>query len=481
MPNMQFAHLDFNQFNGTLDGFCSCHTLKVLGLSNNQISGDIPDCFASFTQLQTLQLAGNKLTGSVPDFSAESLRAIDLSRNALSGSPAIQMLQKATGLTELELFSNKFSGSIAGLSGHPSMVVFDVHNNAMSGEIPDDYADSMKNLLILRAQSNHLRGFLPSTFSNSTIPSFDFSDNDLYCPLPILPPGGAATCTSWSLTLANPSRCVVGETCYVVVLGKGFVVGEKASCVFGDIISVPATIVSSSELRCVVVPPKAVNVGLDIGIDGHLVNSNSLYFEFVEKSNNVKPVMRRAANADAVNVRIHGESKCPDFGSIVTIFKDIVDKLGPDVLDLELGFIMKEIPDYSTGFWSLHGQSEVIGNGMIKCVEKQNDVATAVRFAACLAETIDSVPTNAADCAKRLDINFTNIPQCALSATGKQLLKNAMTLADNDGAVWSPTIVINDQTYCLWHSTPCKATSDGDFLRAICDAYSGPKPEACGK
>jgi len=480
MTGLQFAHLDFNSFSGTLNSFCPCSTLKVLGLVNNQMYGQIPDCFVGLTQLQTLQLGGNKLSGPIPAFSAESLRALDLSRNAFSGAPAFSKLMAATGITELDFFGNKLSGPISGLSGHGSLVVFDVHDNKMTGTIPDDYALSMRNLYILRAQKNNLYGFLPSTFSNSSIPSFDFSDNQLYCPLPPLPDTGAATCSYWTMDLANPSRCTIGQVCYVVVMGSGFVVGENAMCNFGDV-SVAATIVSNSELRCVVVPNgTARTVPLSISVGQNVVTSNTLQFEFASPSVwKPNPLSRRSSNADPVHVRIHGESKCPDFGSIVTIFKDIVSKLSTDVLDLQLGFILKEIPDYPTGFWSLHGQSEVIGNGMIKCVEKSTDVATAVKFSACLAETIDRVPTNAAECARRLGIDFSGIPQCALNATGKELLKDSMILADNDGAVWSPTIVINDQTYCLWHSTPCKAEKPEDFLRAICDAYTGPTPDAC--
>jgi len=140
---------------------------------------------------------------------------------------------------------------------------------------------------------------------------------------------------------------------------------------------------------------------------------------------------------------------------------------------------LKEIPEYSTGYWSLHGQSEVIGDALIKCVEDKTNVTTAVDFAACLAEKIDTVPNNAADCAKRLNINYDDIRTCPFSTEGKKLLKESQELADKDNAVWSPTVIINDELYCLWHSTPCKATKDEDFLRAICDAYKGPTPVGC--
>jgi len=483
-PNLQFVHFDFNKFSGSLDSFCNCPNLKVLGLTNNSVSGSIPDCFASMTQLQTLQLGGNALSGAIPTFSAQSLRGLDLSHNSFSGTPPIKSLQQASGLNEIVLFQNKFTGSIAGLSQHPSMVVVDVSQNMLTGSIPDDYATSIPNLMILNAQYNSLSGLLPSSFTNSTIATFDFTHNSLSCPLPKLPPGGHADCGSWTLTAVNPSRCSVGEKCLVVVNGFGFVTGQMAFCVFGDAATVGAIVVSPNELRCAVSPFRPAKVDLTIAVNGVTVTNNSLPFEFARKEESFSKKKRsaavvRASNADPVNVRIHGMSKCPDFGSIMTIFKDIVSVLGTDVMNLDLGFIMKPLTYYPMGFWSLHGQSEVIGNGMIMCAENLTDTATAVYFAACLAEDIDTVPVNAPACAQRVGLDYSALRQCVFSDTGKELLNYAFALSEKDSATWSPTIVINDEPYCLWHSIPCKATKDSDFLAAICQAYQGPTPEAC--
>jgi len=247
MVDLQFAHLDFNSFTGSLNSFCSCQNLKVLGLVNNAMTGSIPDCFVSLTQLQTLMLGGNSLSGPVPAFSAQSLRAIDVSRNRLTGAPAFSKFMSAPEVTELDFFGNMLSGPISGLSGHGSIVVFDVHDNKMTGTIPYDYPISMRNLFVLHAQKNNLHGFLPELFNITRIASFDFSDNHLYCPLPKFPKSGTATCQYWKLSLANPSRCTVGRNCFIVVMGSGFVPGEKASCSFGNAGSVPATVVSSAD------------------------------------------------------------------------------------------------------------------------------------------------------------------------------------------------------------------------------------------
>ena len=488
MGGLQYAHLDFNGFTGTLDHLCACQALKVLGLVNNAVEGAIPDCFLGFTQLQTLHLGGNRLSGAVPAFSAAALRSLDLSRNALAGVPAFGKLLQATGLTEVDYFGNRLSGPLDGLAGHPALVVLDVHDNKLTGRVPAAYAASMPHLYVLHAQRNSLTGHLPDAFAASTVASFDFTDNPLYCPLPQLPAGGTAACTYWQLGLANPSRCVVGQRCFVVVNGANFVAGERVFCRFGDALRVPALVVSPHELRCVAVPQHAGFVRLDLVVDDKPVTANQLPFEFVNATTVAAALQQphssrsngsRRSNAEPVRVRIHGESKCPDFGSIATIFQPLLHRLGPDVLDVQLGWIMKEIPEYATGYWSLHGQAEVIGNAMISCVAKQHNVTAAVDFAACLAEKIDTVPNNAPACAARIGADFAAVRDCALSPTGSQLLRRAMELSDSDGAVWSPTVVINDDVFCLWHSSPCMATTDADFLRAICAAYTGPKPSAC--
>lgn len=487
--NLQYVHLDFNSFSGTLDHFCGCQVLKVLGLVNNAVEGAIPDCFLAFTQLQTLHLGGNRLTGAVPAFSAESLRSLDLSRNALSGVPAFGKLMQATGITEVDYFGNRLSGPLDGLAGHPALVVLDVHDNKLAGHVPAAYATTLPHLYVLHAQRNSLTGHLPDAFAASTVASFDFRENPLYCPLPQLPAGGTAACTYWQLGLANPSRCVVGQRCFVVVNGANFVAGERVECRFGDALRAPALVVSPHELRCVVVPQRTGVVRLDLVVDGKPVTANQLPFEFVNATTATATATATAVaprsstssprNAEPVRVRIHGESKCPDFGSIATIFQPLLHALGPDVLDVQLGWIMKEIPEYATGYWSLHGQAEVIGNAMISCVAKQHNMTAAFDFAACLAEKIDTVPNNAPECAARVGADFAAVRDCALSPTGSQLLHRAMELSDSDGAVWSPTVVINDDVFCLWHSSPCKATAPADFLRAICAAYTGPKPKAC--
>jgi len=347
----------------------------------------------------------------------------------------------------------------------------------------------MPNLLYLYAQGNDIHGFLPWGFNETTIPFFDFSDNELYCPLPKLPPGGRATCGSWSITSVDPDQCTLFDKCVVSVFGQGFVVGQKAFCVFGDITTVSATVVSDTEIHCTIIPSKAGKCDLSITVYGLSVTSNSVPFEFVASNKYISdgkkrgkknvPIARRSGNADTVKVRIHGMSKNQELGTIMKFFTNIYKQLGSDVMDIDLGFVLRVYPFNPTGYWAPNGQSEVIGDGMIVCVKQLFGISAAMQFSTCLSDNADVVPSNAAACASTLGLDYSAIRQCVVSDDGKQLLNAAFALGMRDAVSWSPTVVINDKIFCLWGLSPCNATKELDFLRAVCLAYKGSVPYYC--
>jgi len=483
-PKLIHLLLDFNHLSGPIDTICKCMNLKVLSLTGNSFSGEVPDyCIKRMTSLQVLQIGNNNLEGTLEGISLPLLRTFDVSRNSFTGSP-MAALSTITNLTDVMLFNNVFTGPIQGFSRHQHISLINVANNSLDGDIPDDYATSMPYLLYLLAQNNNIHGFVPWDFEHSTIPIFDFSNNALYCPIPKLPPGGHATCGSWYITSVDPARCTLGGKCVVSVYGQGFIVGQKAFCVFGDITTVAANVVSDSELDCIVVPTKAGKVNLFITVYGLSVTTNSVPFEFVASNKKLITDGKKVpanSNAPAVSVRIHGMSKDANLGTILKFFAYILSSLGSDVVDIDLGFVMRTNRDYPTGFWAPNGQSEVIGNAMILCAKKLSDVSIAIQFATCLTDNADIVPSNAEMCAKTLSLDYDALRQCVMSDDGKQLLKNALTLTLKDSVSWSPTVVIEDKIFCSWGGAPCNATVRVDFLRAVCRAYRGEVPDICKK
>ncbi|KAF2305574.1 hypothetical protein GH714_006850 [Hevea brasiliensis] len=102
-----------------------------LDLSNNQLSGGIPDTLGCLRNLKVLNMSHNKLSGGIPTTLGDmnNLESLDLSHNNLSGKIP-QTFGKLLQLTTLELSNNKLTGSI------PSGRQMDTMNN------PNSYANN---------------------------------------------------------------------------------------------------------------------------------------------------------------------------------------------------------------------------------------------------------------------------------------------------------------------------------------------------
>ncbi|XP_017438198.1 receptor-like protein EIX2 [Vigna angularis] len=113
--------------------------LATLDLSDNQIKGQLPDCWISVDQLLFLDLSNNELSGNIP-ISMGSLvkfEALVLRNNSLMG----------------ELPSS--------LKNCNHLIMLDVSENMLSGSIPPWIGESMQQLQILIMRENHLSGNLP--------------------------------------------------------------------------------------------------------------------------------------------------------------------------------------------------------------------------------------------------------------------------------------------------------------------------------
>ena len=115
----------------------SLTSLDSLDLSNNRLSGPIPD-LSAITRLATLILSGNQLSGPIPDLSAgTSLGTLNLSDNQLRGTiPA--WLGRHTDLQILSLRGNRLTGTIPEAVGNlPRIFVTRFAGNTLTGCVPD--------------------------------------------------------------------------------------------------------------------------------------------------------------------------------------------------------------------------------------------------------------------------------------------------------------------------------------------------------
>ncbi|KAL6989197.1 hypothetical protein U1Q18_014950 [Sarracenia purpurea var. burkii] len=110
-PNVTFLNLSKNKLLGSVSFLCAINgeTFSYLDLSNNLLSGELPDCWAQFKVLSVISLSTNRLSGKIPTSLADLsfLGKLDLSNNNLSG--------KIPSGTQLQSFE------VAAYSGNPEL------------------------------------------------------------------------------------------------------------------------------------------------------------------------------------------------------------------------------------------------------------------------------------------------------------------------------------------------------------------------
>uniref|UniRef100_A0A1J3K8E5 Receptor-like protein 12 n=1 Tax=Noccaea caerulescens TaxID=107243 RepID=A0A1J3K8E5_NOCCA len=88
-------------------------TYTLLDMSNNQLTGKVPDSLGFLTNLKTLNLSNNRLSGHIPDSLGDltELESLDLSNNGFKGRIP-QSFSDLKSLTVLVLSNNRLSGRI---------------------------------------------------------------------------------------------------------------------------------------------------------------------------------------------------------------------------------------------------------------------------------------------------------------------------------------------------------------------------------
>ncbi|KAJ3672286.1 hypothetical protein LUZ60_007007 [Juncus effusus] len=86
LGNLKLLYLSENRFSGNIPlSLASLHRIKVVALSDNSLSGSIPVELTSIKRLISLQLQNNLLTGQIPPFKQSTLHFFNVSNNQLSG------------------------------------------------------------------------------------------------------------------------------------------------------------------------------------------------------------------------------------------------------------------------------------------------------------------------------------------------------------------------------------------------------------
>ncbi|CAO2178324.1 unnamed protein product [Urochloa humidicola] len=165
LTNLQELYLADNPFDaGQLPAsFKNLASLVSLWASNSSLVGEFPSFVWSLEKLQLLFLYTNNITGDLvtDGFAATSLTKIDLSQNKISGVIP-EVFGGLQNLIILNLFQNNFSGEIPPSIGRlPSLMMLRLQTNRLNGTLPPELGKHSPGLYRIEADDNDLTGAIP--------------------------------------------------------------------------------------------------------------------------------------------------------------------------------------------------------------------------------------------------------------------------------------------------------------------------------
>ncbi|KAF3576820.1 hypothetical protein DY000_02035060 [Brassica cretica] len=157
------------------------HSMEFIDLSNNRISGKLPEWLWSLPQLGTLNVVNNSLNGfegSTKALLNSSVRILLLESNKFEGAlPNLPL-----SITVFSAGTNNFTGEIPlSICNRSSLTVLDLNYNNFTGPIPQ----CVSNFTFVNLRKNNLEGSLPDMFCvSASLRTLDVGYNQLTGKLP---------------------------------------------------------------------------------------------------------------------------------------------------------------------------------------------------------------------------------------------------------------------------------------------------------
>jgi len=171
-------------------------------------------------------------------------------------------------------------------------------------------------------------------------------------------------------------------------------------------------------------------------------------------------------------------SICPDAQLCESIFEDVLAEVG-SITNLKTEYVASINADGS--FYCKHGEPECEGNKQQLCAyQLYPNPNIWFQFVNCQSTNYLLVPDNAASCAAQTGIDYTSLSVC-VNTIGNTLFADSIRVTESRSITKSCSIVIEEEVICIrdgsWYDCPGGYSVD-DFVRQICQAYTGNVPPA---
>ncbi|KAH1046059.1 hypothetical protein J1N35_036843 [Gossypium stocksii] len=209
MTSLTTLTLSQNMFSGLIPKEVGMlKSLSELDLSNNTFSGQIPTSIGNLTRLSELSLRDNSLSGPIPP-TYSNLTNVQLSNNHLTGplpenlclggvltwlgvinnnlsGPIPSSLRSCKSLIRVRLDGNHLTGNISEAFGiYPHLNYASLSDNNFYGELSPNWGQC-HNLTSLRVSNNNISGKIPFELGHANrLQELDLSSNHLVDEIPI--------------------------------------------------------------------------------------------------------------------------------------------------------------------------------------------------------------------------------------------------------------------------------------------------------
>lgn len=181
LDSLEYLYLGDNSLTAAFPDVSGLSSLRWINLDYNKFTGMISDKFDGLTDLYGISLSGNALTGSVPDLSGlASLQYFYARGNQFTGQ-LINALDSLANLIAIDFSDNAFTGTIPDLAGFRNLQYFYACCNELTGTIP--VMTEMMNLSQITLGNNALTGTIPDLSWGTDLWYFAAWDNQLTGPL----------------------------------------------------------------------------------------------------------------------------------------------------------------------------------------------------------------------------------------------------------------------------------------------------------